>query len=172
MSNIDIIENKIYDFRNEESRDSLSRMLAFLNFKNIKIGFTNGCFDILHKGHIDYLSKAADKCGFLVLGLNTDNSVNRIKGNNRPINDEKARASIIATLRIIDMVVYFDEDTPIDLIDFIKPDMLFKGSDYKIEDIVGYEIVKAKGGHVETIKFTEGYSTSKIEQKILSYVKK
>lgn len=172
MQNLTLIENKIFDFRAKESKIELKRVLSYLNYKGLEVGFTNGCFDILHLGHIEYLAKAADKCNFMILGLNTDKSIRKIKGESRPINDEKARASVMASLRFVDMVVFFDQETPHDLINFICPKKLFKGNDYKVEEIVGFDIVKKNGGIVETIELTEGYSTTKIEQKIISYVKK
>lgn len=171
MNYLDVIENRIFDFRDDESLKELSRNIAYWNFKEAKIGFTNGCFDILHLGHVEYLSKAADECDVMVLGLNTDSSVRKLKGSSRPINDERARATILTSLRFIDAVVYFDQETPIDLIKFVNPHMLFKGNDYKIEEIVGYDVVKNNGGEVKTIELTKGYSTSIIEQKILSNVK-
>nr|WP_321406116.1 D-glycero-beta-D-manno-heptose 1-phosphate adenylyltransferase [uncultured Carboxylicivirga sp.] len=131
-----------------------------------KIAFTNGCFDIVHRGHVEYLSKAKDLGTKLVLGLNTDESVRRLKGDNRPIVDEQSRAILLAALQFIDLVVFFDEDTPYELIKALQPDILVKGSDYKAEDIVGYDIVTAKGGKVETIDFVEGFSTTTIVEKI------
>lgn len=134
--------------------------------ENKTIVFTNGCFDILHLGHIDYLSKAADMGDELIVGLNSDNSVSGLKGPQRPFTDENSRAIILASLRFVSAVVIFDEDTPYDLIKTVQPDVLVKGSDYKTEDIVGYDIVKAKGGRVHTIAFLNGYSTTAIEKKI------
>ena len=142
-------------------------MLAVWRFQGKKIVFTNGCFDILHLGHIDYLSKAKDEGNILIIGLNTDNSVSRIKGKTRPITDENSRAKILASLQFVDAVTLFDEETPYELISFVQPDVLVKGSDYKPEDIVGYDIVKAKNGKVVTIDF-QRYSTTAIEKKIKS----
>jgi rfaE bifunctional protein nucleotidyltransferase chain/domain len=130
--------------------------------ENKKIVFTNGCFDIIHRGHVDYLSKAASLGDVLVVGLNTDASVQRLKGPSRPIQDEKSRAMIMASFFFVDLVVFFDEDTPYELIKRVQPDILVKGSDYHPEDIVGYDILMAKHGHVNTIDFLEGFSTSKI----------
>jgi D-glycero-beta-D-manno-heptose 1-phosphate adenylyltransferase len=133
-----------------------------------KIVFTNGCFDILHPGHVDYLSQARDLGDVLVLGLNTDASVQRLhKAPNRPVNDEFARATVLAALACIDMVIFFNEDTPYELIDSIRPDVLVKGNDYTIEQVVGHDIVQSYGGSVITIPLLEGYSTSAIIQKIL-----
>ena len=134
--------------------------------KGEKIAFTNGCFDIVHRGHIDYLSRAKDLGTKLVLGLNTDASVQRLKGEGRPVVDERSRAILIAALQFIDLVVLFDEDTPYELIKALQPDILVKGSDYKAEDIVGYDIVTAKGGTVETIDFVKGFSTTSIVERI------
>lgn len=131
------------------------------------IVFTNGCFDILHKGHVDYLAKAADKGDKLIVAVNTDDSVKRLgKSPSRPIQDEDARAYLIAALESVDYVLLFNEDTPLGIINAIVPDVLVKGADYKPEDIVGYETVISNGGKVETIDFIPGYSTSNIEKKI------
>jgi rfaE bifunctional protein nucleotidyltransferase chain/domain len=134
-----------------------------------KIVFTNGCFDILHPGHVDYLTQARDLGDFLILGLNTDSSVKRLnKAPNRPINNEQARASVLAGLACIDLIILFDEATPLELISFLLPTVLVKGDDYQVEKIVGYEVVKANGGEVITIPFLEGFSTTKLIEKILS----
>jgi len=143
------------------------RMLTIWQFQGKKIVFTNGCFDILHLGHIDYLSKAKDMGDLLIIGLNTDLSVSKVKGKNRPIQNENSRAMVLASLGFVDVVVFFGEDTPYNLIKITQPDILVKGADYKPEDIVGYDIVKNKGGEVVTIEFLEGYSTTAIEKKIL-----
>lgn len=131
-----------------------------------KVVFTNGCFDLVHRGHVEYLNAAAAKGDKLVLGLNSDASVKRLKGENRPIVDEESRAVLLAAFQFIDMVVLFDEDTPYELIKALQPDVLVKGADYKAEDIVGYDIVMQKGGSVETITFVEGFSTTNIVEKI------
>lgn len=146
--------------------EEASNTISMWRFKNDKIVFTNGCFDILHKGHIEYLAKAASLGTKLIIGLNTDNSVKRLKGASRPVNDEKARALLLASLVFVDEVILFDTDTPYDLINKIQPDVLVKGGDYKPEDIVGYDIVKAKGGEVVTLDFIEGYSTTSVIEKI------
>lgn len=130
--------------------------------------FTNGCFDILHRGHVEYLSRAADMGERLVIGLNTDSSVSRLKGPGRPINDESARAMVLAALSFVDAVVLFDEDTPYELITLLRPDVLVKGSDYSMDQIVGADIVLAGGGRVETLDFIPGYSTTAIEERIRS----
>ncbi len=149
------------------NREQLAYWLALMRFKNRRIVFTNGCFDIIHLGHIDYLRKARDLGDVLVLGLNTDASVRRLKGPSRPVQDEKARAEILASLLFVDVVVLFDEETPYKLIQQVQPDILVKGKDYSAEDVVGYDIVKSKGGRVETIELVDGYSTSAIVQRIL-----
>ncbi len=131
-----------------------------------KTVFTNGCFDILHRGHIDYLAQAADLADKLIIGLNTDQSVSRLKGVHRPLQDEVSRAHVIAALSFVDAVVLFDEDTPYQLIKSVLPHVLVKGADYKPEDIVGYDIVTKAGGQIQTIDFVPGYSTSAIEAKI------
>ncbi len=161
MNVLNNISKKIYtDAAQMQSR------LAVWEFKGRKVVFTNGCFDILHLGHIDYLAKAADMGDKLVIGLNTDASVSRIKGPHRPITDQHSRAMLLASLSFVSAVVLFDEDTPYELISAVKPDILVKGADYKPEDIVGYDIVTAKGGTVETLEYLEGYSTSAIEERI------
>lgn len=131
-----------------------------------KVVFTNGCFDILHLGHVDYLEKARALGDKLVLGLNTDDSVSRFKGPDRPIQDQNSRAHILASMQFIDLVVFFNEDTPKDLISELIPDVLVKGSDYLAENIVGADVVKKAGGVVKTIEFVQGYSTTRIVEKI------
>ena len=135
---------------------------------NERIVFTNGCFDLLHLGHVDYLAKAKDLGERLIIGVNTDSSVKRLKGEHRPLQDENSRLNILAALQSVDAVVLFDEDTPYELIKEIEPDILVKGADYKIENIVGYDIVVSRGGSVQTIEFIEGYSTTLIEKRILN----
>lgn len=131
-----------------------------------KVVFTNGCFDLLHRGHVDYLAKAADCGQRLIIGVNTDASVRKLKGPNRPIQDEQSRLQILASLQCVDAVILFDEETPYELISLLQPDVLVKGSDYTPENIVGYDVVTAKGGEVKTIDFIPGFSTSGIEGKI------
>lgn len=136
--------------------------------KNKKIVFTNGCFDIIHPGHIDYLSQARDLGDILVLGLNTDQSVRRLnKGSNRPINDERTRAYVLAGLASVDLIVFFDEETPYNLIKLLQPNVLVKGKDYEVEKIIGFDILKENGGQVITIPFLDGYSTSSLIKKII-----
>lgn len=131
------------------------------------ISFTNGCFDILHAGHIASLSDAAKEATILIVGLNTDASTKRLKGEGRPVNDEHSRALVIASLAIVDAVTLFDEDTPLELIKAILPDVLVKGGDYTIEQIVGAKEVMAHGGKVLINPILEGFSTTSIIKKII-----
>ncbi len=135
-------------------------------YKKKRVVFTNGCFDLLHPGHIHYLSAARELGDFLIIGLNDDNSVHRLKGENRPVNPLEYRACMLAALWCVDMVVAFSEDTPLALIKVLRPDVLVKGGDYKPEDIVGGSEVRAHGGDVIVIPFVEGYSTSKLIARI------
>lgn len=161
QSHFEIIQSKI------NTAESIQRKVAAWRLKNNKIVFTNGCFDILHLGHIDYLSKAKDAGSVLIVGVNSDNSVKHLKkGPSRPINNQQTRATIIAALHIVDAIVIFDEDTPLDLIKKIMPDVLVKGADYKPEQIAGHDVVVANGGKVITVDLLPGYSTTALEQKI------
>lgn len=135
--------------------------------KGKKIVFTNGCFDIIHAGHVDYLERAKKLGDILVVGLNSDNSVKRIKGKKRPINPQEQRAKVLSSLKPVDYVVIFEEDTPEKLIKAIKPDVLVKGGDWPIEKIVGKEFVESYGGKVLTIPFTYNVSTTEIIKKIV-----
>ena len=130
------------------------------------IVFSNGCFDIIHLGHVDYLENARKLGKRLIVGLNSDNSVSKLKGQNRPINDIASRSRILASLEFVDLVIVFDEDTPYELIQELIPDILVKGDDYLAENIVGADIVKKYGGSVVTIPLIKGYSTSSIINKI------
>mgnify|MGYP000125212664 CR=1 FL=1 len=160
MKALQVVKNRI------KKREELSFIVNRWSLTGEKVVFTNGCFDILHQGHVDYLSKAADLGTKLVVGVNSDNSVRRLgKDKNRPIQDEKSRAIILAALHFVDLVILFDEDTPLELIKEVNPQVLVKGSDYKMHEIVGYEFVTEKEGEVRTIDFLEGYSTSKIVEK-------
>lgn len=141
------------EFRNRELNDQ-------------KIVFTNGCFDILHLGHLEYLFSARQLGDLLVLGLNSDDSVKRLKGSSRPVNSFNIRASMLASLYFIDYVIEFSEDTPYELIKSVKPDILVKGGDYNINEIVGGDIVKGKGGKIITIPFVEGFSTTSFIQRL------
>ncbi len=131
-------------------------------FNNNRVIFTNGCFDILHLGHIDYLIKARKLGDVLIIGLNTDNSVKKLKGEKRPVNNQNARALLLASLEFVDFVILFDDETPLNLIKMITPDVLVKGGDYSIESVVGGDFVLNYGGTVEIIPFLEGYSTTNI----------
>jgi D-glycero-beta-D-manno-heptose 1-phosphate adenylyltransferase len=157
MDHLNFIQSKIVMDRGE-----LENELAILRFKDKKIVFTNGCFDIIHRGHVEYLAKAASLGNALILGLNTDASVKRLKGSSRPVQDENTRALVLASFSFITKVVLFDEDTPYDLINLVKPDFLVKGGDYSPESIVGYDIVKNHGGQIVTIDLVEGHSTTSI----------
>ena len=161
MSHLETIKNKIQNI--EKATTTLQQWQV----EKCKIVFTNGCFDILHLGHIDYLAKAADLGDKLIIGVNTDASVSRIKGPSRPINDQGSRAMILASLSFVSLIILFDEPTPYNLIKLVQPDVLVKGADYKIEEIVGYDIVTAKGGKIITLDYLADYSTSGIEKRIL-----
>lgn len=133
-----------------------------------QVVFTNGCFDLLHYGHIHYLAEAASLGQRLVVGLNSDASIKRLKGPTRPIQTADSRLYVVAALASVDLVVLFEEDTPLALIQTLQPDVLVKGGDWKVADIVGSESVLAKGGQVHSLDFVTGYSTTNIERKILS----
>jgi len=157
---MDPIKNKIQDWTQSRQRVDQWRD------HGERVVFTNGCFDLLHLGHVEYLEKARSLGDRLVVGLNTDDSVSRFKGPDRPIQDENSRARVLAALQFVDLVVLFNEDTPQSLISHILPDILVKGSDYLAENIVGADVVKGHGGSVRTIDFIPGYSTSQIIEKI------
>ncbi len=131
-----------------------------------KIVFTNGCFDIIHRGHIELLSKASDFGQKFIVALNTDSSVQKLKGPSRPLQDESSRAQIMASFEFVNLVVLFPQETPLELIKLIKPDFLIKGGDYKADEIVGYDVVTENKGQVITIQFVEGYSTTSIIKKM------
>ncbi len=160
MNKLQVIQSRIYN------KEELGRQIAIWRFKGKKIVFSNGCFDILHLGHIDYLSQAADQGHVLIIGLNSDASIKKIKVGNRPIIDEDSRAKVLASVHFVDAVILFDEETPYELIKFVQPDVLVKGNDYEPEDIAGYDIVKDRGGEIITIELVPGYSTTQIENKI------
>jgi rfaE bifunctional protein nucleotidyltransferase chain/domain len=155
-----IIFPKIFDLPGLEHQMNRWRLLGKT------IAFTNGCFDILHKGHIASLSDAAREADFLVVGLNSDASARRLKGPDRPINDQDARATVMAALLMVDAVILFGEDTPLELINAIRPDVLVKGGDYTLEQIVGAKEVIAAGGRVVINPIVPGFSTSAIIEKI------
>jgi rfaE bifunctional protein nucleotidyltransferase chain/domain len=162
MHKQDWIKHRIFD------RDTLARQCRVWRAKQQKIVFTNGCFDILHHGHLDYLAKAADMGNVLVVGVNSDASVKRLKGPERPVTNQEDRAFQLASLLCVDAVCIFDEDTPLSLIELVQPDVLVKGGDYTIDTIVGASFVLQHGGKVLTVPFVQGYSTSSI----LDYIKK
>ena len=145
-----------------KTRKEISKIVSELKNSGKKIIFTNGCFDIIHAGHVQYLEEAKELGDILIIGLNSDNSVQRLKGKGRPINNETDRAIVLSGFYIIDYVVIFEEDTPYDLIKLIKPDVLVKGGDWKVRDIVGSDIVLKNGGEVRSLSFLEGYSTTKL----------
>jgi rfaE bifunctional protein nucleotidyltransferase chain/domain len=151
-----------------KTKEEIIEIRKQLRAKNKKVVFTNGVFDILHSGHIDYLAKAKALGDVLIVGLNSDKSVKNIKGDKRPIISQDNRAIILASLKPVDFVVLFDEDTPARLIDTIIPDVLVKGADWSLDKIEGRETVIKNGGEVKNIKFVNEQSTSKIIQKILS----
>lgn len=153
------------------SRDEIKKVRAELKSKNKKVVFTNGCFDLIHSGHVDYLAKAKQLGDVLIVGLNTDDSIRRIKGDKRPILKQDERAFIVSNLKPVDYVTFFDEDTPAEIISDLIPDILVKGADWSIDKIVGREVVEANGGEVKTIEFVNDQSTSKIIQTILSRYK-
>ena len=160
MENLELINRKIL------SLHQLLQQCMVWRFKEKKIVFSNGCFDILHIGHIEYLAKAASPGDALVIGLNSDLSVRKIKGSGRPINDESTRARVLAALSFVNAVVLFDEETPYELIRAVRPDILVKGKDYDIDQIVGYDFVRSYGGEVKTVELTPGYSTTGLIEKI------
>ena len=165
MNRIEALKSKI------ETVDSLRKKLAGWKMLSKKIVFTNGCFDILHKGHVNYLAEAAGLGDILIIGVNSDQSVSRLKGPERPLTDESSRTEVLAALGCVDAVIVFDAPTPYALIEWIQPDVLVKGGDWNPSDIVGSDIVLAKGGLVTSISFLPGYSTSLIEKKIKDSVK-
>jgi len=149
-------------------RKDLGILIRKIRKQGLSIVFTNGCFDIIHKGHIKYLSEAADKGDILIVGLNSDDSVKRLKGKNRPVLDQESRADTLAAFSFIDYIILFNEDTPFRIIEIIRPDVLIKGGDYNPENIVGYDIVKSSGGKIITIPLVKGYSTSSIISKLVT----
>ncbi len=148
------------------TREETKKVVSDWKDEGKEVVFTNGCFDILHLGHVDYLEKARNLGHKLIVGLNTDESVRRFKGKIRPLNDEMSRARVLASLVFIDLIVIFGEDTPLELICDLLPDILVKGKDYEISNIVGADVVIQHGGRVETIDLVEGFSTTNIIEKI------
>jgi D-glycero-beta-D-manno-heptose 1-phosphate adenylyltransferase len=160
MRYIEIVQKKIYN------RQEIIKTVAIWKFLGKKIAFTNGCFDILHTGHIHSLSQAAKEGDILLVGLNSDSSARGLKGPGRPVNDEQSRATVLASLLMVDAVVIFDEETPLNLITSIMPDVLVKGGDYSVEQIAGAKEVQANGGRVVINSLVEGFSTTGILKKI------
>lgn len=150
------------------SLPALQTKLTEWRKKGERVVFTNGCFDLLHLGHIDYLEKASQLGDRMIIGINSDTSVRRLKGSSRPLQAEDARSRLLAALAFVDAVVLFEEDTPLALITALQPDVLVKGDDYTIETIVGADVVLQKGGRVETISLVEGCSTTALVNKIKS----
>jgi len=148
------------------TRENLVKQVAAWKQQGQRVVFTNGCFDILHLGHVDYLEKARALGDKLVVGVNTDASVSRLKGPSRPLQDEMSRARIMASLLFTNAIVLFDEETPYELIQSVMPDVLVKGDDYTVQNIVGQDIVLLNGGQVKTIALVKGYSTSNVVAKI------
>ena len=146
----------------EYSTEKLIKKIVQLKKENISIGFTNGCFDLLHKGHIYSISEAKKKCDYLIVGLNSDISVIKLKGSNRPIDDQSNRILKLSKLDDVDAIIIFHDDNPLKLIKDINPDILFKGADYKDKEIIGSEFIIENGGKVELIDILNGYSTTNI----------
>ncbi len=160
MKELDLIQAKIMSW------EALERKLHLWRFKGHTLSFTNGCYDLLHPGHINTLATAADEGDRLIVGLNSDASVARLKGTQRPVTNEYSRCLLMASIAFVDAVVVFDTDTPYELIKIVQPDVLVKGGDWKEEQIVGNDIVGARGGRVLSVPYLEGYSSSAIVDKI------
>jgi rfaE bifunctional protein nucleotidyltransferase chain/domain len=160
MPNLENIKSKIF------SLDDLKNQVNAWKQAGEEVVFTNGCFDIIHRGHIEVLAQTADLGDRLIIGLNSDTSIQKLKGKNRPIIEEQSRAILLASLEFVDAVVIFSEDTPLKLISALLPDVLAKGGDYEIETIVGHEIVQQNGGKVKLVPFVDGFSSTTIIEKI------
>jgi rfaE bifunctional protein nucleotidyltransferase chain/domain len=160
MSQLNKINSKIF------SLDDLKNQVNAWKQAGEEVVFTNGCFDIIHRGHIEVLAQTADLGDRLIIGLNSDTSIQKLKGKNRPIIEEQSRAILLASLEFVDAVVIFSEDTPLKLISALLPDVLAKGGDYEIETIVGHEIVQQNGGKVKLVPFVDGFSSTTIIEKI------
>jgi rfaE bifunctional protein nucleotidyltransferase chain/domain len=161
MTSSQVIQSKIFT-----GKQTFIPLLAKWRQAGHTVVFTNGCFDLIHRGHVDSLTKAAGFGDKLVVGLNSDSSVKFLKGKNRPLINQQSRAILLAALIMVDAVVIFDEETPYELIKSILPDVLVKGSEYLLEEIAGYDIVLAEGGRVERIDMTGGFSTTALIDKI------
>ena len=160
MSYLNKIQRKIF------SLDELKTQVDSWKKSGEKIVFTNGCFDIVHRGHIEVLANTADLGEKLIIGLNSDSSIKKLKGENRPIVNEKSRALLLASLTFVDVVVLFSEETPINLISTLLPNILAKGGDYDISTIVGHEVVQNNGGEVILVPFVDGFSSTDIIDRI------
>jgi rfaE bifunctional protein nucleotidyltransferase chain/domain len=146
---------------------ALESKLLQWRLKGFQIAFTNGCFDLLHIGHVDYLEQCRAACDALVVGINSDESIRRLKGEKRPLFPLTFRTRMLAALSCIDVIFSFDEDTPLQLIELVRPDVLLKGADYAIEQIVGAEYVMSYGGRVETVPLTPGFSTTGLLERLV-----
>lgn len=160
MKNADIVQEKIYRL------EDLLRQVSRWKFLNKQVAFTNGCFDILHEGHIFSFSEAAKEADVLIVGINSDASTKRLKGPTRPINNEHSRALLVASLVMVDAVVIFDQDTPLEIISAIMPNTIVKGGDYTVDQVVGAKEVMANGGRVVINPIVQGFSTTGIIDKI------
>lgn len=152
----------MYNTIKEYNLKNLLKKINELKKDNLSIGFTNGCFDLLHKGHIHSISTAKNKCDYLIIGINSDKSIGIIKGPNRPIDNQSMRIFKLSKLKDVDAIVIFNDDTPLKLIKSIKPDILFKGTDYNNKEIIGSKFIKENGGKVILIDILDGYSTTNI----------
>jgi len=160
MPYLDTLNDKIF------SLDALKIQVDSWKKSEEKVVFTNGCFDIVHRGHIEVLARTADLGSKFIIGLNSDSSIQKLKGEGRPIIDEQSRAVLLAALSFVDAIVLFSDETPLELISTLVPDVLAKGGDYKIETIVGHKIVQENGGKVILVPFVEGFSSTTIIDKI------
>ena len=160
MSHLNTLKNKIF------TPEELKTQVESWKNSGEKVVFTNGCFDIVHRGHIEVLARTADLGSKFIIGLNSDSSIKKLKGDDRPIINEQSRAILLASLSFVDAVVLFSEETPINLISTLVPDVLAKGGDYEIETIVGHEIVQKNGGKVILVPFVDGFSSTNIIDKI------
>jgi rfaE bifunctional protein nucleotidyltransferase chain/domain len=161
MKQLDLIKSKIL------TKEALDVQIKKWRLSGETIVFTNGCFDLIHLGHIDYLARAKDLGGKLIVGLNSDRSVSKLKGSKRPIQNQESRSTLLASMQFIDALVLFNDETPIQLINSISPDILVKGGDYIIKEIVGHDWVTRYRGEVVTLKFVPGHSSSKIIEQII-----
>ena len=163
MSHLKKINNKIFSLKN------LRNQVSAWKKSGEKVVFTNGCFDIIHRGHVQVLANTADLGDKLIIGLNSDSSIQKSKGKGRPIMDENSRAILLAALNFVDAIILFSEETPLNLIGTLQPDILAKGGDYQISTIVGHDIVQENGGEVIVVPFLDGFSSTKIINNIKNY---